>query len=385
MTRIFISHSNSDKAIAYKLVNFLLAALRLEEEEIFCSSNPDQGLSFSAFAITDQLKNQLKNSEALIVLITADSLHSAWIPFEAGSFWTTDKKIIPILGPGLTHDDLQGPLKSLLSISIDAEDCKYKVNNAINQLVKRLKIEQKFSKRRDDTLQEFFEALRAWESKRPVPVSQEEVEHLKTQIQELERSHTQQLEELEQSYQTQIAEKESEINRLQRQIKQLQVVVELKSERGVDYTKLRDLLAGGKWKEADEEIGKVMCQAVGREGGWLDEENINKFPCQDLRTINQLWLHYSDGKFGFSVQKEIYERMVKEQEWTDLKEQEWQNFIVHIGWRKRRRYLSYSELTFNLEAPTAHLPKYVLLKAEEEQRLVQCLSSLAQRLVTCQP
>ena len=30
------------------------------------------------------------------------------------------------------------------------------------------------------------------------------------------------------------------------------------------------------------------------------------FPCDDLRTIDQLWVHYSNGKFGFSVQKKIY-------------------------------------------------------------------------------
>ena len=83
MTRIFISHSHSDEAIAFKLVNFLLVALRLEEA-IFCSSNPDQGLNFRFIGVTDQLKEHLKNSEALIVLITADSLHSAWITFEAG-------------------------------------------------------------------------------------------------------------------------------------------------------------------------------------------------------------------------------------------------------------------------------------------------------------
>ncbi|MDJ0903419.1 MAG: hypothetical protein QNJ55_31930 [Xenococcus sp. MO_188.B8] len=47
MTRIFISHSHSDEAIAYKLVQFLLAALRLEDEEILCTSNPDQGLDFN--------------------------------------------------------------------------------------------------------------------------------------------------------------------------------------------------------------------------------------------------------------------------------------------------------------------------------------------------
>ncbi|MGK7961585.1 caspase, EACC1-associated type [Crocosphaera sp.] len=34
--------------------------------------------------------------------------------------------------------------------------------------------------------------------------------------------------------------------------------IELKSEKGVDYTKLRNLLAAGKWKEADEETTNVM-------------------------------------------------------------------------------------------------------------------------------
>jgi len=68
MTRIFISHSHSDEAIAYKLVNFLLAALKLDEEEILCTSNPDQGLSYSSSSIIDQLKNKVKNSEALIIV-----------------------------------------------------------------------------------------------------------------------------------------------------------------------------------------------------------------------------------------------------------------------------------------------------------------------------
>jgi cell division ATPase FtsA len=68
----------------------------------------------------------------------------------------------------------------------------------------------------------------------------------------------------------------------------------LKSARGVDYTKLRDLLAAGEWKAADQETVKVMCQAAGRTSeGWLDTLSIDeKFPCEDLRTINQLWLHY---------------------------------------------------------------------------------------------
>lgn len=111
--------------------------------------------------------------------------------------------------------------------------------------------------------------------------------------------------------QKKLTEKEAIISQLQEQIKQLQFSlkivitgeIELKSEKGIDYTKLRDLLAAGKWKEADQETAKVMCQAAGIDNkGRLDSVSIGNFPCIDLRTINQLWLHYSSGKDGFSVQ-----------------------------------------------------------------------------------
>ncbi|MEO1672474.1 MAG: toll/interleukin-1 receptor domain-containing protein [Cyanobacteria bacterium J06631_2] len=218
MTRIFISHSHSDEAIAFKLFNFLLAALRIEEEAILCTSNPDQGLSYSSHSITDQLKNRLKTSEAILILITSDSLHSAWIPFEAGSFWTTDKPIIPILGPGLSQNDLPGPLRSFLSIAIATPDFSDKLNSAINQLANKLKIEQKYTKRRGQTLTEFSQHLTNWTSRYSnSKASQQQVEKLTQQLEELKSFHSQQLEEIktasqqekeqiEQSYQAQIQE-----------------------------------------------------------------------------------------------------------------------------------------------------------------------------------
>ena len=85
------------------------------------------------------------------------------------------------------------------------------------------------------------------------------------------------------------------------------VSVQLKSARGVDYTRLRDLLAAGKWKEADQETREVMLKAARREEeGWFTIESIENFPCDDLRTIDLLWVKYSQGRFGFSVQKKIW-------------------------------------------------------------------------------
>jgi hypothetical protein len=109
-----------------------------------------------------------------------------------------------------------------------------------------------------------------------------------------------------------------------------------------------------------------MCQAAGRETqGWLDTESIDKFPCEDLRTINQLWLHYSNGKFGFSVQKEIYESLGGTREYN---EEVWKKFgdrvgWLRVGWRKGVKFLELrDDLTFNVElAPKAHLPSHLPL------------------------
>ncbi|WP_228051173.1 GUN4 domain-containing protein [Microcystis aeruginosa] len=123
---------------------------------------------------------------------------------------------------------------------------------------------------------------------------------------------------------------------------------------GVNYTNLRDLLAAGKWKEADGETSRAMLQAAKREEeGWFRYEDIENFSCEDLRIIDQLWVSASQGKFGFSVQKEIYESLGGTREYN---EGVWNKFSDRVGWRKGGSWLYYSELTFKLTAPKAHLP-----------------------------
>ncbi|WP_016949877.1 serine/threonine-protein kinase [Anabaena sp. PCC 7108] len=128
----------------------------------------------------------------------------------------------------------------------------------------------------------------------------------------------------------------------------------LKSSVGMDYRKLRDLLAQGKWKEVDEETKQVMLAVAKREKeGWLYEEHIDNFPCEDLRTIDQLWVKYSDGKFGFSVQKRIYQGLGGTREYDlDI----WDKFGDKVGWRKGGSWLYYKDITFDKKAPEGHLP-----------------------------
>jgi len=64
-----------------------------------------------------------------------------------------------------------------------------------------------------------------------------------------------------------------------------------------------------KWKESDKETWRLMRQIVGKEEVQsLSVEDINNFPCEDLRTLDQLWVKYSNGRVGFSVQIKMTER-----------------------------------------------------------------------------
>ena len=105
----------------------------------------------------------------------------------------------------------------------------------------------------------------------------------------------------------------------------------LPPSKAFDYQSLEALLSKGKWKEANQETTKAILLAAGREQeGWFRSEDIDNFPCEDLRTIDQLWRNYSNGKFGFSVQKKIYESLGGTKE---FKRDVWNSFGERVGWK----------------------------------------------------
>jgi serine/threonine protein kinase len=123
-----------------------------------------------------------------------------------------------------------------------------------------------------------------------------------------------------------------------------------------NFTKLDQLLSTEKWKEADQETGRVMLQIMGRETEhFLTEDNCRNFPPEELRIIDQLWLKYSEGRFGFSVQKQIWLKLGGK---LDGRE-DWNTFgklATQVGWMEGGEWLEYDLLTFNTKALPGHLP-----------------------------
>jgi serine/threonine protein kinase len=129
---------------------------------------------------------------------------------------------------------------------------------------------------------------------------------------------------------------------------------ELASDVGIDYNPLKDLLAAGKWQEADGETNQLILKITGKEDSRaIDQSAMKNFPCRDLHTIDKLWVKYSKGRFGFSVQKRIYQSLGGRREYN---KKAWEAIGDKVGWRANNIWLFQENLTYSLAAPQGHLP-----------------------------
>ncbi|MEP0870202.1 serine/threonine-protein kinase [Trichocoleus desertorum AS-A10] len=148
---------------------------------------------------------------------------------------------------------------------------------------------------------------------------------------------------------------------------------QLSSAIGVDYTKLRDLLAAAHWKEADQETWAVLCQALGKPlGRYLLPGDLSKLPCEDLQSIDGLWMKHSQRRFGWTVQVQVYQSVGGD----------YGSFCQRVCWPLHNSTSSYSSLKFNRSAPIGHLPSRVWVGGSYWWRHME---AIATKLTECSP
>ncbi len=127
-------------------------------------------------------------------------------------------------------------------------------------------------------------------------------------------------------------------------------VVPLISEIGIDYAPLQKLLAKQDFFNADKLTLQKLCELAGTaavQRKWVYFTEVKSFPVADLQTINQLWVAHSEGKFGFSVQREL---------WLSLGKN-WEKLWAKIHWKEGNLWTRYPNgFTWSMEAPLGHLP-----------------------------
>lgn len=128
--------------------------------------------------------------------------------------------------------------------------------------------------------------------------------------------------------------------------------VELKSKLGLDYAPLAQYLKDGDFRKADDETRALLIKmagtgAVGR--GWVYFTEVKFIPAEDLQTVDALWRAGSKGKFGYSVQKELFAQSARR----------WPKFFKQIDWTvgENNIYRKWpAEFIYSMDAVKGHLP-----------------------------
>jgi uncharacterized caspase-like protein len=148
--------------------------------------------------------------------------------------------------------------------------------------------------------------------------------------------------------------------------------------RRLDYSTLESLLQLKDWRGADEETLRLMLRVANREKeGWLDSVSLESFPCKVWKRLDELWVQYSNGKFGFSVQTRIWQEVGSPTEYNV----QWEAFGDRVGWRKEGIWQPYTEL--RLIDSYYLLPGELPLVAWASQGTSGVVASLALRYANC--
>ena len=111
----------------------------------------------------------------------------------------------------------------------------------------------------------------------------------------------------------------------------------------VNYTQLSNYLTHKEWKKADEETLNIMSEICEKQkDNFWNEEDINRIPCSEILEIDKLWRESSNNNFGFTIQKNIWEKL----ESIDREDIIQEKFAEKVGWSQNQEYLDWDQPSF---------------------------------------
>tara|TARA_Y100001968_G_scaffold254712_1_gene240689 strand:+ start:414 stop:1130 length:717 start_codon:yes stop_codon:yes gene_type:complete len=122
------------------------------------------------------------------------------------------------------------------------------------------------------------------------------------------------------------------------------------SEVGFDYSPLQQYLLNESYEDADRFTSSKLRELAGEKAvkrGYVYFSEVESIPGIDLSTLDKLWIVYSRGKFGFTVQAKI----------LDSVGGRYDKLWPRIGWKKDGIWTRYPKaFNWSIEAPSGHMP-----------------------------
>lgn len=126
------------------------------------------------------------------------------------------------------------------------------------------------------------------------------------------------------------------------------------------YGPLQEFLVNGKFKEADLETSRLILEISNcKNPDSLTPDNISKFPCNALKIIDRLWRIYSQDRFGYSIQTNIYCQVGGSEETLKTQNiQVFQKFGDKVSWRVNNQWQgnNYPQWDFTINAAKGCFP-----------------------------
>ena len=119
---------------------------------------------------------------------------------------------------------------------------------------------------------------------------------------------------------------------------------------GIDYRPLQQHLMQLEYEDADRLTSEILRQLAGPDAvkrGYVFYSEVAAMPSVDLESLDRLWLVYSQGRFGFSVQGRLLRACGGQ----------WERLWPRLGWKHEGRWTRYpGGFTWSLSAPEGHMP-----------------------------
>ena len=119
---------------------------------------------------------------------------------------------------------------------------------------------------------------------------------------------------------------------------------------GFDYSPLQRYLLNQCYEDADRFTSSKLRELAGEKAvkrGYVYFSEVESIPSVDLLTLDKLWVVYSRGKFGFTVQSKILDSLGGR----------YDKLWPRIGWKKDGIWTRYPKaFDWSIEAPNGHMP-----------------------------
>jgi hypothetical protein len=122
------------------------------------------------------------------------------------------------------------------------------------------------------------------------------------------------------------------------------------SARGIDYASLQRLLILQDYEQADRLTSEILRQLAGAAAvarGYVYYSEVPPMPPADLDSLDRLWVCFSRGRFGFSVQGRLLNSLAGR----------WDRLWPRLAWKDGGQWTRYpGSFQWSIDAPEGHMP-----------------------------